>query len=76
MVGIYIPTCGHPQEPHRENLRIREDGGGGVFVEALSEHIVRDAEEIIALIHRGTRLRATNVTKMNKVRIYTFRECL
>jgi hypothetical protein len=62
----FIPTCCHPKEPSRENLRIREDGGGGVFVEALSEHVVRDAEEIMTLIKRGTRLRATNVTRMNK----------
>ena len=63
----FIPTCCHPKEPSRENLKIREDGCGGVFVETLSEHVVRDAEEIMALIKRGTRLRATNVTRMNKV---------
>ena len=55
------------QEPSRENLKIREDGCGGVFVESLSEHVVRGTEEIMHLIQQGTRLRATNATKMNKV---------
>ncbi|CAI8038052.1 Kinesin-like protein KIF3A [Geodia barretti] len=63
---IYNEKISDLLEPSRENLKIREDGCGGVFVETLSEHVVRDAEEIMALIKRGTRLRATNVTRMNK----------
>lgn len=57
----------YPLQEPRENLKIREDGCGGVFVEGLSEHIVRDSQEIMVLIQRGTRLRATNATRMNKV---------
>jgi kinesin family protein 3/17 len=63
---IYNEKISDLLEPSRENLKIREDGCGGVFVETLSEHVVRDAEEIMTLIKRGTRLRATNVTRMNK----------
>ncbi len=58
----------HTQAPSRENLRIREDGVGGVFVENLSEHIVRNTAEIMSLLHEGARLRTTATTKMNKVR--------
>ena len=55
------------QDPRRDNLKIREDGTGGVFVEALSEHVVRNTDEVMKLIQDGARLRTTSMTKMNKV---------
>ena len=48
-------------------MRIREDGVGGVFIENLSEHVVRNTDKILALLKEGTRLRTTAATKMNKV---------
>ena len=63
-------VCLLTQAPSRENLKIREDGGGGVFVESLSDHIVRDTEEIMALVQQGSHLRMTNATRMNKVSNY------
>lgn len=56
-----------PQDPSRDNLRIREDGVGGVFVEGLSEHIVRNTGEIMQLLREGAHLRTTASTRMNKV---------
>ena len=50
-------------------MRIREDGVGGVFIENLSEHVVRNTDKILALLIEGTRLRTTAATKMNKVSI-------
>ena len=50
-------------------MRIREDGVGGVFIENLSEHVVRNTDKILALLKEGTRLRTTAATKMNKVSI-------
>ena len=55
------------QEPSRENLRIREDGVGGVYIEGLSEHVVRNTDGIMGLLQEGKRLRTTGTTKMNKV---------
>ncbi len=55
-----------PQEPSRENLKIREDGVGGVFVEGLSEHVVRNTREILGLLSEGAHLRTTAITRMNK----------
>ncbi|XP_064386094.1 uncharacterized protein LOC135334732 isoform X2 [Halichondria panicea] len=52
--------------PSRDNLRIREDGVGGVFVENLSEHVVRNTAGIMSLLREGARLRTTATTKMNK----------
>lgn len=57
------------QEPSRENLRVREDGVGGVYIEGLSEHVVRNTGGIMSLLHEGKRLRTTGTTKMNKARI-------
>jgi kinesin family protein 3/17 len=54
------------QDPHRENLKIREDGSGGVFVDHLSEHVVCDTEEVMKLIQDGAQLRTTSKTRMNK----------
>lgn len=59
------------QDPSRDNLRIREDGAGGVFVEGLSEHVVRSTEEIMQLLREGAHLRTTASTKMNKVHCET-----
>ena len=59
------------QDPSRDNLKIREDGVGGVFVEGLSEHVVRNTGEIMALLREGAHLRTTASTKMNKVHINT-----
>jgi len=53
--------------PERGNLQIREDKTKGVFVEGLSEWMVRSAKEIKALIKRGSSMRATSATKMNEV---------
>lgn len=56
------------QDPARENLRIREDGVGGVYIESLSEHVVRNIGGIMSLLREGSRFRSTGTTKMNKVR--------
>ena len=55
------------QEPSRDNLRIREDGSGGVYVENLSEHLVKSTDEIKSLLRKGTLLRTTASTRMNIV---------
>lgn len=51
----------------KDNLRIRESGDGGVFVEELSEHIVKGPGEVYQLLQQGKAQRATNSTRMNKV---------
>ncbi len=48
---------------------MREDGVGGVYVESLSEHVVRNTAEVMRLLQIGAHLRITAMTKMNKVRI-------
>eukprot|EP01137_Pigoraptor_chileana_P025291 Opistho-2@94559 len=51
--------------PTGENLRVREDAKRGVYVEGLSEHIVRNPEDIHDLMRRGSAVRATGCTKAN-----------
>jgi hypothetical protein len=48
-------TCA--RQPERANLSIREDKRRGVFVEGLSEWVVRSPAEIYGLMHRGGQVR-------------------
>jgi kinesin family protein 3/17 len=65
LLEIYNERLSDLLDPSRDNLRIREDGVGGVYVDGLSEHVVRSTEEILKLIHNGALLRKTAATKMN-----------
>ena len=48
-------------------LRIREDKRKGVYVEGLSEWVVRSPKEVYGLMQRGASTRATAPTKMNEI---------
>jgi GTPase SAR1 family protein len=50
-----------------QTLQIREDRKKGVFVEGLSEWVVRSPHDIYNLMKDGMRNRATAATKMNDV---------
>lgn len=50
-----------------QNLEIREDAFGNVFVKDLSVIPVTTPEEVITIVQMGFRLRATHETKMNAV---------
>ncbi len=54
-------------KPERNNLAIREDKKRGVYVDGLSEWVVRSPAEIYGLMERGAQVRATGETKMNEV---------
>jgi hypothetical protein len=54
-------------KPERTNLIIREDKKRGVYVEGLSEWVVRSPAEIYGLMERGGLMRATGSTKMNEI---------
>lgn len=64
---IYNESISDLLKPERSNLTIREDKKRGVFVEGLSEWVVRSPEEIYGLMERGGAMRATGSTKMNEV---------
>ena len=51
----------------RTNLEIREDKKKGVFVEGLSEWLVRTPSEIYSLMKRGAALRVSAKTNMNHI---------
>ena len=48
------------------HLQIREDPSGGVYVNNLSEHIVKSADEIMQLLKDGSAMRTTASTDMNQ----------
>ncbi|GMH54526.1 hypothetical protein TL16_g01691 [Triparma laevis f. inornata] len=64
---IYNETICDLLKPERKNLTIREDKKRGVFVESLSEWVVRSPAEIYGLMERGGAVRATGSTKMNEI---------
>jgi hypothetical protein len=66
---IYNETISDLLRPERTNLAIREDTskrGRGVFVEGLSEWVVRSPQEVHALMARGRAVRATGATRLNE----------
>eukprot|EP00499_Haloplacidia_sp_CaronLabIsolate_P015076 CAMPEP_0196775410 /NCGR_PEP_ID=MMETSP1104-20130614/4010_1 /TAXON_ID=33652 /ORGANISM="Cafeteria sp., Strain Caron Lab Isolate" /LENGTH=612 /DNA_ID=CAMNT_0042145575 /DNA_START=68 /DNA_END=1902 /DNA_ORIENTATION=- len=64
---IYNEVISDLLRPERSNLAIREDKKKGVFVEGLSEWVVRSPQEIYGLMERGGAMRATGSTKMNEL---------
>jgi len=64
---IYNEQISDLLKPERTNLLIREDKKKGVFVEGLSEWVVRSPEEIYGLMKRGGAVRATGSHRMNEM---------
>jgi len=64
---IYNEVISDLLKPERTNLNIREDKRRGVFVEGLSEWVVRSPKEVYGLMQRGAVTRATASTKMNEI---------
>jgi len=62
---IYNEKISDLLKPERSNLSIREDKKRGIFVDGLSEWVVRSPAEIYGLMERGGAMRATGETKMN-----------
>ena len=63
---IYNEQISDLLKPERSNLVIREDKKRGVFVDGISEWVVRSPAEIYGLMERGGAVRATGETKMNE----------
>jgi hypothetical protein len=66
-VQIYNEVISDLLKPERVNLHIREDKKRGVFVEGLSEWVVRTPDEIYGLMDRGASQRTTGATRMNEL---------
>jgi len=63
---IYNEVISDLIKPERSNLAIHEDKKKGLFVEGLSEWIVKTPKEIFGLMQRGTSYRSTGATQMNE----------
>jgi kinesin family protein 3/17 len=66
-VQIYNEVISDLLKPERANLNIREDKKRGVFVDGLSEWVVRTPDEIYGLMEKGATQRTTGSTKMNEL---------
>lgn len=73
---IYNEVISDLLKPEKNNLVIREDRRRGVFVEGLSEWVVRTPNEIHGLMARGQSIRATGATKMNEVSSRSHAVCI
>ena len=63
---IYNEVVSDLLKEDRTHLTIREDERKGVYVEGLSEWIVRSPDEILSLMAAGARARATGATLLNE----------
>ncbi|GFH17065.1 kinesin-like protein [Haematococcus lacustris] len=73
---IYNEVISDLLKPERTNLAIREDRRRGVFVEGLSEWVVRSPAEVYQLMERGQALRTTGATKLNEVSSRSHAVCI
>eukprot|EP00884_Botryococcus_braunii_P022705 jgi/Botrbrau1/9118/Bobra.0305s0022.1 len=64
---IYNEVISDLLKPERVNLVIREDRRRGVFVDGLSEWVVRSPAEVYGLMERGQEQRTTGPTKLNEM---------
>lgn len=62
---IYNDVISDLLKPERTQLKIRQDKKRGVFVENLSEWVVRSPAEIYSLLARGAQVRVEGSTRMN-----------
>lgn len=73
---IYNEVISDLLKPDKVNLMIREDRRRGVFVDGLSEWVVRSPAEVYGLMMRGAQQRATGATKMNEVSSRSHAVCM
>jgi hypothetical protein len=64
---IYNEVISDLLTPDRTNLAIREGEKKGVFVENLSEFVVKTPQDIYTLMERGAQIRATGSTRLNEL---------
>ncbi|UPQ99737.1 kinesin [Chloropicon primus] len=64
---IYNEQISDLLKPDRSNLAIREEKKRGLFVEGLSEWVVRSPGEAMSLVSEGAARRATGATRINEL---------
>eukprot|EP00759_Apiculatamorpha_spiralis_P003208 PhF_6_TR11547/c0_g1_i1/m.18547 len=65
-VEIYNEVISDLLKPQNKNLTVRQSKERGVFVDGLSEWVVRSPQEIYGLMNQGSELRMTGSTKMSE----------
>eukprot|EP01043_Picozoa_sp_COSAG02_P032807 COSAG02_NODE_2209_length_9497_cov_60.725474_1_plen_318_part_10 len=63
---VYNEVVSDLIKPERTHLSIREDERKGIYVDGLSEWIVRTPDEIFSLMAAGDRARSTGATLLNE----------
>src|SRR5690349_13109234 len=65
-VQIYNEVISDLLKPERVNLTIREDKRRGIYVEGLSEWVVRSPREVYGLMNKGSGVRIKGETRLNE----------
>ncbi|KAL0484215.1 kinesin family member, partial [Acrasis kona] len=55
----------HSGSSSKKKLELRQEQGGGCFVQGASEHLASSAQELLDLLHRGNSNRQVHKTEMN-----------
>ena len=64
---IYNEVISDLLKPENKNLTVREDSKRGVFVEGLSEWVVRNPSDVYDLMSRGSEARMKGATRLNEL---------
>jgi kinesin family member 5 len=62
---VYLDAISDLIDASKTNLPVREDASGATFVDGITRLVVRNVEDVLAVIREGIDRRATSLTRMN-----------
>ena len=65
MVEIYMEKIRDLIDPSKENLRIHEEKGKGVYMQDVEEIFIAEEKQVYELMHLGNKNRSVAATNMN-----------
>ena len=65
MIEIYMEKIRDLLEPHKTDLKVREDPKRGIYIDDLTEKFVTEESEVYGELHLGNQNRAIGYTDMN-----------
>jgi kinesin family protein 5 len=66
MIEIYMERIKDLLDPSKDNLKIHEEKGKGVYVADVTETYVGEEQEVFNIMKVGTKNRAISATNMNE----------
>lgn len=66
MIEIYMERIKDLLDPTKDNLKIHEEKGKGVYVADVTEQYVAEDDEVYEIMKQGNKSRAISATNMNE----------